>query len=94
MEIAHRGRDSHRSRRHCRSGRGDVDGVFAPEKRRPISTLGADKGYDTRDFVRARREIEVRPYVTQNLNRPDGSAIDTRTARHAAGYEISQKKRH
>jgi hypothetical protein len=30
------------------------------KKRRPISTLGADKGYDTRDFVRVMREMDVR----------------------------------
>jgi transposase len=62
------------------------------KKRRPISSLGADKGYDTRDFVRAMREMNVRPHVTQNLNRPGGSAIDARTTRHD-GYQISQKKR-
>ena len=57
-------------------------------KRRPISSLGADKGYDTREFVQAMREMDVRPHVTQNVNRPGGSAIDARTARHAA-YAIS-----
>jgi hypothetical protein len=62
------------------------------KKRRPISSLGADKGYDTRDFVNAMREMGVRPHVTQNVNRLGGSAIDARTTRHA-GYEISQKKR-
>ena len=62
------------------------------KKRRPISTLGADKGYDTRDFVSTMRAMDVRPHVTQNVNRPGGSAIDARTTRHA-GYEISQKKR-
>jgi transposase len=62
------------------------------KKRRPISSLGADKGYDTRDFVRAMREMEVRPHVTQNVKRPGGSAIDARTTRHD-GYQISQKKR-
>lgn len=36
--------------------------------------------------------MDVRPHVTQNVNRPGGSAIDARTTRHA-GYEISQKKR-
>jgi hypothetical protein len=53
--------------------------------------LGADKGYDTRDFVQVMREMDARPNVTQNVNRPGGRAIDTRTTRHA-GYEISQKK--
>jgi hypothetical protein len=36
--------------------------------------------------------MDVRPPVTQSVNRPGGSAIDVRTTRHA-GYEISQKKR-
>jgi len=62
------------------------------KQHRPISTLGADKGYDTRDFVQVMREMNVRPHVTQNVNRSGGSAIDARTTRHA-GYEISQKKR-
>jgi transposase len=62
------------------------------KKGRPISTLGADKGYDTRDFVQTMRAMDVRPHVTQNVNRPGGSAIDARTTRHY-GYAISQKKR-
>jgi transposase len=55
-------------------------------------TLGADKAYDTRDFVGILREMNVRPHVAQNVNRCGGSAIDRRTTRHA-GYEISQRKR-
>jgi hypothetical protein len=31
------------------------------KKHRPISSLGADRGYDTRDFVRVMREIECSP---------------------------------
>jgi transposase len=61
------------------------------KKRRPIASLGADKGYDTRDLVKVMREMDVRPHVTQNRNRPGGGAIDGRTTRHA-GYEISQKR--
>ena len=55
-------------------------------------TVGADKGYDTKDFVAECRNMQVTPHVAQNHNRPGGSAIDERTARHA-GYAISQKKR-
>jgi len=62
------------------------------KKRQPIRSLGADKAYDTRDFVKVLREMQVRPHVTQNLNRSGGSAIDRRTTRHT-GYQISQKKR-
>jgi transposase len=55
-------------------------------------TVGADKGYDTRDFVAECRNLKVTPHVAQNSTRSGGSAIDGRTARHA-GYAISQKKR-
>jgi len=58
---------------------------------RPMS-VGADKAYDTHDFVQTVGEMGFRPHVSQNINRPGGSAIDARTARHK-GYELSQKKR-
>ena len=60
-------------------------------KRGPIS-VGADKGYDTRDFVQTVRAMNVRPHVSRNVNRPGGSAIDGRTSRHAS-YQMSQHKR-
>lgn len=54
-------------------------------------TLGADKNYDTRDFVDNLRELRVTPHVAQNdTNRR--SAIDKRTTRHA-GYNVSQRLR-
>ena len=59
--------------------------------RAPIS-VGADKAYDTRDFVKTLRDMGIRPHVAQNLNRPGGSAVDERTTRHG-GYQRSQKKR-
>lgn len=55
-------------------------------------TVGADKAYDTRDFVAECRNIKVTPHVAQNVKRSGGSAIDERTTRHA-GYAISQQKR-
>jgi len=55
-------------------------------------TLGADKGYDTKDFVKEMRGMNVTPHVSQNVKRAGGSAIDARTTRHA-GYEVSQRKR-
>lgn len=55
-------------------------------------TVGADKAYDTKDFVQACRTLNVTPHVAQNTRRLGGSAIDTRTTRHM-GYEISQRKR-
>ncbi|MFN3377347.1 MAG: IS5 family transposase, partial [Burkholderiaceae bacterium] len=56
------------------------------------ATVGADKAYDTKGFVKACRQIGVTPHVAQNLNRNGGSAIDGRTTRHA-GYALSQRKR-
>jgi transposase len=55
-------------------------------------TVGADKGYDTKDFVAECRHLNATPHVSQNTKRPGGSAIDARTTRHA-GYKISQQKR-
>jgi len=63
--------------------------VSKPGKR---LTVGADKAYDTKGFVKACRKIEVTPHVAQNTNRAGGSAIDGRTTRHV-GYEVSQRKR-
>jgi transposase len=61
----------------------------APGRRR---TIGADKAYDASDFVGLMRELHTTPHVAQNLTRPGGSAIDTRTTRHA-GYAKSQHAR-
>jgi transposase len=55
------------------------------------ATLGADKSYDTRDFVEALRSLGVTPHVAQNTTNRS-SAIDGRTTRHA-GYLVSQQKR-
>jgi len=55
-------------------------------------TVGADKAYDTKDFVAECRNLKVTPHVAQNLKRSGGSSIDERTTRHE-GYAISQKKR-
>ncbi len=55
------------------------------------ATLGADKGYDTRDFVAGLRARGVTPHVAQNESRRR-SAVDGRTTRHA-GYGRSQRRR-
>lgn len=60
-----------------------------PSRRR---TLGADKAYESFDFVELMRELNTTPHVTQNLARPGGSAIDGRTTRHE-GYAMSQHAR-
>jgi transposase len=54
-------------------------------------TVGADKNYDTKDFVAEARNLKVTPHVAQN-HKGRRSAIDGRTTR-PAGYLISQRKR-
>ena len=57
-------------------------------------TLGADKGYDTRDFVADIRFARITPHVAQNAGPRRRSAIDGRTTRHP-GYaqSINARKR-
>ena len=55
-------------------------------------TVGADKNYDTKDFVAEARHLKATPHVAQNVHARRRSAIDGRTTRHA-GYGISQRKR-
>ena len=52
-------------------------------------TLGADKGYDSADFVADLRRMVVTPHVAQKARH---SAIDGRTTRHL-GYVLSQRRR-
>jgi transposase len=52
-------------------------------------TVGADKAYDTADFVAKSRTAGVTPQVAQNITAHRGSNIDARTTRHA-GYAVSQ----
>lgn len=54
-------------------------------------TLAGDKNFDTEEFVRDLRAINVTPHVAQN-NTNRKSAIDGRTTWYT-GYAISQKKR-
>jgi transposase len=55
-------------------------------------TAGADKGYDTAEFVAECRHLGVTPHVARNTGRRGGSAIDRRTVRHP-GYAVSQRRR-
>ena len=68
-----------------------VAGIVKRRNKRGRITLGADKAYDTRDFVDTVRAIGVTPHFTQN-NTNRRSAIDGRTTRHE-GYRISLSKR-
>jgi transposase len=55
-------------------------------------TVGADKGYDTRDFVQRARDMSATPHVAQNVNERRRSAIDGRTT-IKPGYSVSQRLR-
>jgi len=56
-------------------------------------TLGADKGFDTPEFIAGVRTLGFTPHVSPNLHRfRHRSLVDGRTTRHA-GYAISQWKR-
>jgi len=58
----------------------------------PITiTLGADKGYDAKEFIEALREMNVLPHVAQNKSGRQ-SAVSDRIA-DSEGYAISQQKR-
>jgi transposase len=54
-------------------------------------TLGGDKNYDTQEFVRELRGMNITPHVAQN-DSYRSSAIDQRTVRHSS-YQVSQRKR-
>jgi transposase len=64
--------------------------LAAMSGRHPI-TVGGDKGFDTRGFVAALRDLKVTPHVAQNTTNRR-SAIDGRTTRHP-GYVVSQRIR-
>ncbi len=51
-------------------------------------TVGADRGYDTRQMVATLRAAAVTPHLAQGVH----TTLDERTTRHP-GYAISQRKR-
>jgi transposase len=55
------------------------------------TTIGADKGYDAREFVDALRSLKITPHIAAN-NEHRRSSIDGRTMRHE-GYQVSQRLR-
>lgn len=77
------------------TGTAERDSALAMLERQPRRkrrrTLGADKGYDTKEFVAGARARGFTPHVAQNA-KGRRSAIDGRTTRHA-GYAVSQRKR-
>lgn len=71
-----------------------ADEMLVRQRKKGIrpKTLGADKGYDTRDFVSLLKSKKITPHVAANTKRKGGSAIDSRTTRHI-GYTVSQRIR-
>ena len=67
--------------------------ILARQARKRVrpTTLGADKGYHTKDFVAHLRKKNIAPHIAQIEGR-NTPGLDARTTRHA-GYEISQQKR-
>lgn len=53
------------------------------------ATVGADRGYATREFVQATRALGIAPHVAQGAGPP---VLDGRTTRHP-GYQVSQRYR-
>lgn len=52
------------------------------------ATVGADRGYDTKAFIRGLRDLGHTPHVAQFNSGHRNSAIDERTTRHP-GYRLS-----
>ena len=67
--------------------------MLGRRKGRRRVTVGADKGYDTRDFTAGCRALGVTPHVAQYAKTPKRhSAIDGRVTQHR-GYPVSQRVR-
>ena len=54
-------------------------------------TLGADKGYDSKEFIDALQEMKVLPHVAQNTSGRKSAVPDAIAA--TPGYAISVQKR-
>ena len=63
--------------------------MLAKQGTRPGRTVGADKGYDTLEFVEGSRGLGVTPHVAAKSMH---SCVDKRTT-NTNGYQISQVKR-
>lgn len=76
------------------SGTGEREGALAlldATGVRKGATLGADKGYDTRDFVAALTQRGIKAHLARNTS-GRCSAVSLRTAR-TKGYAMSQRIR-
>ena len=78
------------------TGTGERDAAIVMLGELPLTTrritVGADKLYDTREWVATVRQMGITPHVAASVDRRGGSAIDGRTMRHV-GYALSQRKR-
>lgn len=63
--------------------------MLARQSQRPGQTVGADKGYDTMEFVEGCRQFRITPHVAAKESK---GSIDGRTT-STPGYTISQGKR-
>ncbi len=73
------------------SGRAEPEAALAMVEKLPgwrRVTLGADKGYDRKQFIQQLRDHQVTPHLACKRS----TIIDQRTTRHP-GYLISQRKR-
>ena len=74
------------------TGTAETEAALTMLERVPMArriTVGADKGYDTREFVTTCRSFQITPHVAMKQRH---SALDRRTSRHA-GYAASQRVR-
>ena len=67
------------------------DAVQAADNPNAEITLGADKGYDAKEFIEALQEMNVIPHVAQNTSGRRSAVPDSIAA--SAGYAISVQKR-
>jgi transposase len=67
------------------------DAVQAASNPEAAITLGADKGYDAKEFIEALQDIKVIPHVAQNTSGRRSAVPDVIAA--STGYAISIQKR-
>lgn len=78
------------------TGTAERDAALAMLDRRPSRrriTLGTDKAYDVRQFIKGERKVTPHIAVDGHLSKtgkPRATAIDDRTKRHP-GYDVSQR---
>lgn len=79
------------------TGTAERESALAMLERQPRNagegrTLGADKHYDTKDFVQGCRARGVAPHIAPNTANGRTSSVDPQTT-ETAGYQVSQRKR-